>query len=253
MTALILQARLDSSRLPGKALLPLGGEAMIYRVMRRLSTIPAESRILACPADAEALFSPLARRAGFILKIGPKDDVLARYALIVREIAADAVIRATGDNPFVLVDAAAAIVAEGFARNADYAAYTDLPYGAGVEFIKGEALLRADHEATLPYEREHVCPYIYKRPERFVTHRPKAPADWRRAAADGRAFRLTVDTEDDYRRAAILFDMMKTLETEQGAGAGAAGLTLSGAAPDDRSLDAPLLAAIDRYRERYGN
>ncbi|GAB1483889.1 hypothetical protein MASR2M78_27050 [Treponema sp.] len=58
MTALILQARLDSSRLPKKALLPLGGEPMILRVMENLKGAKADAYVLACPPDAESAFAP---------------------------------------------------------------------------------------------------------------------------------------------------------------------------------------------------
>jgi spore coat polysaccharide biosynthesis protein SpsF len=203
VTAVILQARLDSSRLPNKALLPLGGEPMIFRVMEALRAIPCDAWALACPADAEAAFAPLADRAGFRLVIGSKEDVLGRYCAAVRFLGADRVIRATGDNPFVFPDAAAAIAREGESCGADYAAYAGLPYGAGVEAVAAEALLRAEREATLPSEREHVCPYLYTHGDLFILHRPAAPVRWRRPSV-----RLTVDTAEDYEAARRLFDAL---------------------------------------------
>lgn len=197
--ALILQARLDSSRLPGKALLPLGGEPMIFRVMETLAAIPCERRVLACPDDARADFAPLARRAGFTIVTGSKDDVLGRYAAAIRfcGLGGDArVIRATGDNPFVNTSAAARINEEGAALTADYAAYAGLPYGAGVESVCAAAILRAADEAAAPFEREHVCPYLYAHPEFFLLHRPLAPLRWQNPA-----LRLTVDTREDYEAA----------------------------------------------------
>ncbi|MDR2048451.1 MAG: spore coat protein, partial [Treponema sp.] len=76
MTALILQGRLDSERLPGKSLRGLGGEPLLFRAMEALGRVPCGLRILACPEDCESAFLPLARRAGFELATGPKDDVL---------------------------------------------------------------------------------------------------------------------------------------------------------------------------------
>lgn len=200
MTAVILQARLDSSRLPGKALLPLGGEPLILRVMEALRTVPCDAYALACPADSEKDFAPLAERAGFRLVIGSKEDVLGRYCAAIRILNADRVIRATGDNPFVFPDAALAIAVEGEATGADYAAYAALPYGAGVESVSADALLRAEREAHLPAEREHVCPYLYNHGELFVLHRPAAPKKWRDPS-----IRLTVDTREDYEAACALF------------------------------------------------
>ena len=200
MLAIILQARLDSSRLPGKSLLPLGGKPLISRVMEALNRVPAHLRILACPEDSADAFTPLASESGFELFAGPKDDVLERYCLAVKKFGIRHFCRATGDNPFVFADAAAAINAEALALNADYAGYSGLPYGAGTESVSAAALLRAGNEAADPFEREHVCPYLYARPENFLLHRPLAPLRWQSPS-----IRLTVDTPEDYQRAQRLY------------------------------------------------
>ncbi|MDR2047840.1 MAG: NTP transferase domain-containing protein, partial [Treponema sp.] len=206
MTALILQGRLDSSRLPGKSLCSLGGEALLFRVMEALDRVPCDLRILACPEDCEASFLPLARRAGFELVTGPKDDVLGRFCAAMRRFRPDRVIRATGDNPFVFADAAAALAGEAAALDADYAGYRGLPYGAGVEALKAAALFRAEQEAAEPFEREHVCPYLYKHPERFRVHRPFAPETWLDPLlAENRVTRLSVDTAEDLETADALY------------------------------------------------
>ena len=206
MTALIVQARLDSSRLPEKSLLPLGGRPLIFRVMEALAFLPCEAKILACPEDSVSAFAPLAEEAGFALAAGPKDDVLARYCLAIRQCGAERIIRATGDNPFVFADAAAALNQEALALGADYAAYVGLPYGAGVEAVSGGALLRAEKDAREPEEREHVCPYLYSRPGLFPLHRPLAPRRWQ-----GPHLRITVDTREDYERALALYDDLLSL------------------------------------------
>jgi len=210
MTALVLQARLDSSRLSEKALLPLGGRPMIFRVMEALAGFSWEAKILACPEDSRASFAPLAEEAGFTLIPGSKEDVLARYCLAIRRSGAERVVRATGDNPFVFVDAAAALEKEAHALGADYAGYSGLPYGAGVESIASEALLRAEREAKDTPEREHVCPYLYRHPELFLLHRPLAPPEWQ-----GPELKVTVDTREDYDRALILYESLLSLPPEE--------------------------------------
>ena len=210
MIALVLQARLDSTRLPGKSLLPLGGRPLILRVMEALRFVPCEERILACPADSCAAFAPLAEEAGFTLVPGPLDDVLARYCLAINSSGAGRIIRATGDNPFVFVDAAGALNQEALALAADYSGYSGLPYGAGVECIASDALLRAEREAREPMEREHVCPYLYGHPELFKLHRPLAPLKWQ-----GKAFRVTVDTREDYERSLLLYERLLSLPEEE--------------------------------------
>ncbi|MDR2661423.1 MAG: NTP transferase domain-containing protein [Treponema sp.] len=202
MTALILQARLDSSRLPGKSLLPLGGEPLIFRVMEALGGIPCGIRVLACPEGDAASFKPLALRAGFEVVTGPREDVLARFCKVIRRYGPERIIRATGDNPFVFADAAETLTEEAAALDADYAGYAGLPLGAGVEAVKAEALVRAEKEAAEPAEREHVCPYLYGHPEIFRLHRPLAPRRWQDPGISGSGgFRLTVDTREDYDRA----------------------------------------------------
>jgi spore coat polysaccharide biosynthesis protein SpsF len=177
--------------------------------MEALSRVPAGLRVLACTEDSFAAFKPLAEEAGFELIAGPKDNVLERYCITIRHFGIQQVIRATGDNPFVFADAAAAITAEALALGADYAGYSSgLPLGAGVESVSAKALLRAEAEAAKPYDKEHVCPYLYTHPELFLLHRPLAPLRWQ-----GPDIRLTVDTREDYERAQSLYAAMDRLET----------------------------------------
>jgi spore coat polysaccharide biosynthesis protein SpsF len=168
--------------------------------MEALSHLDADTRILACPEDCTAAFGPLAEEAGFELVPGPKEDVLARFCIAVRKFGADRIIRATGDNPFVFIDAAEALRKEAEALGADYAGYAGIPYGSGVEIVDGEALLRADREAESSSDREHVCPYLYTHPELFLLHRPLAPV-----LRQARALRFTVDTPEDFSRAEVLY------------------------------------------------
>ena len=123
MTALVLQARIDSSRLPRKSLLPLGGRPLVLRVMEALNYLPADVKILACPEDSVTSFASLAEEAGFSLITGPKGDVLARFCLVIRNFDADMIIRATADNPFVFIDAATALSREAANLGADYSCY----------------------------------------------------------------------------------------------------------------------------------
>lgn len=209
-TGIVLQARLDSSRLPNKALLPLGGRPLILRVMEALNDVPANVRVLACPDDSAEAFESLAAEAGFRLFTGPKDDVLKRYCLAVRKFDIGHVIRATGDNPFVFADAAAGISSQAIELGAEYAGYCGLPLGGGGEAISAAALFRAERDSETPFEREHVCPYLYGHPELFLLHRPLAFPNWR-----GMGMRITVDTPEDYERAQLLYE---TLDVRERAG-----------------------------------
>jgi spore coat polysaccharide biosynthesis protein SpsF len=204
LSAVVLQARIDSSRLPGKSLMLLDGKPLLYRVMKALKNVNADLHILACSEDSFSSFEPLSREAGFEIFSGPKEDVLERYCLAIRHFGIDRLIRATGDNPFVFTDAAMAINAEALALDADYAAYSNLPYGAGVESVSAAALLRACGETVSAYDREHVCPYLYSRSEIFKLHRPLAPLRFQ-----GSDIRITVDTQEDFDKASELYAALK--------------------------------------------
>ena len=87
------------------ALLDLGGKPVISRVMENLRNVDADEYVLACDYDSFQKLSPLAEEAGFKCISGPKEDVLERFALVIREIKADIIVRATGDNPFLDLEA----------------------------------------------------------------------------------------------------------------------------------------------------
>ena len=212
MIALILQGRIDSSRLSGKCLLPLEGEPLILRVMEALGMVPCDIRILACPEDCRASFKKSAEKAGFEIVTGSEDDVLERYCNAIRRYSPEWIIRATADNHFVFADAAEMITKETRALQADYGGYAGLPLGAGVEAVKAEALLKAEKESTIKEHREHVSPYLYNNAELFKLHRPLAPREWQDPN-----LRLTVDIHEDYLRAQKLYRLLheKTMGLER--------------------------------------
>jgi len=80
----------------------------------------------------------------------------------------------------------------------------EFPSAAGVESVCADSLLRAGNESSSSYDREHVCPYLYTHPELFSLHRPLAPLRWQ-----GSNIRLTVDTQEDFDRALVLYGALK--------------------------------------------
>jgi len=197
MIAIVLQARLGSTRLPAKALLPLGDGTVVGQAMRRLRLVPADLRVLATDEASEARLRPEAEREGFELLVGPAEDVLGRYCLAVRRYGLDLVLRATGDNPLVSPELAVRLIERRAGRpeaaKSDYSGYVGMPAGLGVELVSARALLRAEAEASSARDREHVCPYLYEHPELFSIDRPEAPPEYLLPEA-----RVTVDTTADY-------------------------------------------------------
>ena len=194
-TSVFLQVRLDSSRLPRKALLPLADRLVVEHAMRALDAVRADSRMLLTTDDSAAELTPLAEKAGWGLFIGPKDDVLERFVLAARQTGCTRIVRATGDNPLVSAMMANRALELYDATEADYAGLAGLPVGSGVEVIRTSCLEQAWKEAEDPYEREHVAPFLYRRPERYRIVIPEAPESCR---APGR--RITLDTREDHER-----------------------------------------------------
>lgn len=201
MTGIFIQARLDSSRLPGKVLLPLGDLTVLEHALRGLRGIPGKIHAVLTDAEGARELGPLSRRWGFRLFAGDRDDVLNRFARAIGHFGVDQVIRATGDNPLVSPELAMKALTVSRDTGADYCALQGSPLGTGVEVVKAQALLEAAEEARDFYEREHVCPFIYRRPERFHLAQPVVDPPWRGDV------RLTLDTPGDY-------EFLKTLYRE---------------------------------------
>jgi spore coat polysaccharide biosynthesis protein SpsF len=165
---------------------------VLDHALRNLSEVEADVHaVLTDQASAPALMA-VAQRWGFDLFQGPRDDVLERFSLAISHFGVDMVVRATGDNPLVSVSMARLAMEQARTGGADYFGFQGAPLGTGVEVVRSSALLSARQESVDPYEREHVCPFLYRRPERFSIHRPQVPEPWRGDE------RLTLDTREDY-------------------------------------------------------
>lgn len=197
---IILQARLDSSRLPGKALLPLADRTVIEHAMTALNGVPAGCRVLATDDAGARAFEPYARSCGFELFAGPKEDVLRRFSLAAEAFGASRIIRATGDNPLVSAALASRLLVAQEREGWDYGGFTGPPVGTGVEVVRAEALLEADRLAVEPYDREHVTPYLYHHPETYSVSLQRAPEEY--CAPE---MRVTLDTAEDYRSLQRIF------------------------------------------------
>jgi spore coat polysaccharide biosynthesis protein SpsF (cytidylyltransferase family) len=198
---IILQARAGSSRLPGKALATIGTQTILEHCLRRLMFAGVAPVVLATtrrPED-DALES-VARALGAGVFRGDATDVLSRYVNAADAFGFDTLIRATGDNPGVDIQAPGRLLAVMRASQADYAAEDGLPYGAAVEAVTREALARAGHQSYHAEDREHVTTYVRRNTQIFHVQSVPAPAPLRRPDV-----RLTVDTVADLEHVRELF------------------------------------------------
>lgn len=164
----IVQARMSSTRLPGKMLLDLAGHPVIWWALDRVRRARGVDEVwLACsdsPAD-----DPLAefvRGMGLSVFRGDEHDVLSRFAAVSRESRADVVVRLTGDCPLAspdVIDLAIDSYREGDCDYVSNLLQRSYPDGLDAEAFSAEALARADAEADVPFLREHVTPYIHGR------------------------------------------------------------------------------------------
>lgn len=162
--AVFVQARMRSSRLPGKALAPVWrGMPLLEMVLRRAAaaTEPEEVVLLTGDSPFDDLLPQLAERAGASVFRGDEQDVLGRFVAALDERKVDAVVRVCADNPFV--DPAAIDELVRFFRAhapLDYAsnhtAESGLPDGSGAEIVSAEALREAARTTDEPRDREHV-------------------------------------------------------------------------------------------------
>ena len=204
---LIVQGRLGSTRLPKKALYPLGKKTVLYQVLKNLKSVDVKDYFLATDYNSEEFFAPIAKECGFKLFSGPENDVLERFCLLIKQEKPDVVVRATADNPFLFTDAANFSIKRFLELNAtskvDYFTLSGLPHGSGIEIFLGKSLLEAAEKTNLPYDHEHVGPALYNHPENFVSVFEPAPEMW-----NFPTLRTTIDTFFDYKKAEKLYKIL---------------------------------------------
>lgn len=207
--AAVVQARMTSSRLPGKILLPLAGKPLLYRMLERVKRIVGVDSVVLALAEGPIHDAAVEAVSGLDVLVvrGSESDVLARTAKAAREAHADTVMRITSDCPLVDPVVSGSILqayVSGFGEGLRYARTAierGHPLGFDTEVFASELLYEADQTSSDPYEREHATPYIWRRPERF---RQIAIA----GHPDRRGWRLVVDTADDYKLASAVYDAL---------------------------------------------
>lgn len=224
---IVLQARVGSTRLYGKALEAIGGRTLIEHCLYRLIQAGVARVVLATTTRPEDdVLDATARRLGASVFRGDADDVLTRVSDAARAYGLDPVLRATGDNPAVDVQAPGRLLAVLRSSGADYVRESGLPHGAAVEAMTAAALHRAAALATSAYDREHVTTFIRSNPGLFTVVTVDAPAPLVRPALS-----LTVDTRDELERVRELFARTQSEEPSLSALIAASGGRVSAYAP----------------------
>lgn len=193
----IIQARMGSTRLPGKVLMDIGGKTMLAHVVDRTRRAKLLDKILVAttlnPHDERIIVE--CDRLGVLVFRGREEDVLDRYYQVAREYKADVIVRITSDCPLIdpeVIDTVVRYYLENRSK-LDYVSNTltrSYPRGLDVEVFPFNILERTWREAREAYQREHVTLYIYEHPEIFRLANVKNSEDLS-------YLRWTVDEEKD--------------------------------------------------------
>lgn len=193
----IVQARMGSTRLPGKVLSDIEGQSMLSHVVNRARQANKLDKIVIATTEKpdDDLVMIECERIGIPSFRGAEDDVLDRYYRAARSFRAEYIVRITSDCPLIDPEIIDVVIEEFLAHEGlDYASNSlpprTFPRGLDVEVMTIDALERAWQEDKNPAWREHVTPYIYRHPEKFNLKTVTSEVDYS-------YMRWTVDTEED--------------------------------------------------------
>lgn len=196
----IIQARMSSTRLPGKVLLDLGGRSVLSRMVERVKLARRVNRVVVA-TTVDASDDPIiaaCQAEGIDVFRGSLPDVLDRYYQAAKHYHAEIIVRLTADCPLIDPDLIDQTIEALFEQQADFSCnrlpppfQRTYPIGLDVEACTFSALERAWHEASEKRQREHVLPYLYEEPGRFKVVKLNYSRDLG-------SLRWTLDTPEDY-------------------------------------------------------
>jgi spore coat polysaccharide biosynthesis protein SpsF len=236
-TVIIIQARMTSTRLPGKVLKPVLRKTLLEHQLERLKRVlNADGIVVATTTnEADQPIVELCNQLQIPVSRGSESDVLSRYYEAALAHQADVVVRVTSDCP--LIDPAVVSEVIGYYHahwvEYDYVSNTlerTYPRGLDVEVLPFSLLAQAHREASAPEEREHVTPFIYRRPAQFRIYQVRQSP----SHADER---WTVDTPEDFE---LIRRILEALYPDNPAFTQADVLQVLDAHPDWRALNAEI-------------
>lgn len=196
---IIVQARINSTRLPGKILKPFAGEyTFLEWLVERLRTSRVAEKVIVATSTttSDDVIEQLCKRRGYEYARGSEEDVLSRYWKTAQQFNSKIVVRATSDNPFIDIAEMDRMVRTLINERLDYANShaSGLPIGTGAECCTVEALQHAHEAAHDAFDREHVTPYLRNHPDLFRQKNIRALS----VPPFTTSIRLTLDTPEDY-------------------------------------------------------
>lgn len=206
---IFVQARMGSTRLPGKVLKSVLGKPLLFYLTERLRRVSQADglTILTTTLPADDLIEEFCQKQQVKCFRGSSEDVLERYYQAALLMQPDAIVRITADCPLIdpnVVNQVIKLYREEFPRW-DYLSNgfngSTYPRGLDTEIFSFAALEKAFLNGLKPYEREHVTPYFYQHPELFNLSGIRSPVDYSQ-------YRLTVDTPEDFTLIALILEKL---------------------------------------------
>jgi spore coat polysaccharide biosynthesis protein SpsF len=200
LIGIVLQARMGSTRLPGKMLMEMAGRSMLWHNVERLRRVQRADALVVAVPEGEA-DEPLVRHCeaeGWDVFRGSENDVLGRYYHCALERGFAHTVRATGDCPLVDPEVVDAMIELHLREAADYTSSKDevgcrVPNGTGLEMFSFAGLERSHKQGLESHHREHINEYIIEHREHFCIAAYRESADKCYPDLD-----LTVDTPEDF-------------------------------------------------------
>ncbi|MEK4239918.1 glycosyltransferase family protein [Paenibacillus sp. FSL H7-0714] len=200
----IIQARMGSTRLPGKVLKKLADHTVLGHVITRCQAIPSVNQVIVATTvqEDDIDICKEALKYGVPIYRGNEDNVLSRYYEAAKEADSDIIVRITSDCPLLDPEISETVIQYFLNHNYDYISSGldgTFPRGLDTEVFTFKALEVAYKQATQEYEFEHVTPYLYQNKEQFNIHAFQNHTDQSK-------YRLTLDTEEDWKLISKIYD-----------------------------------------------
>jgi spore coat polysaccharide biosynthesis protein SpsF len=205
----VLQARMKSTRLPGKALCPLASIPLTEHIINRIKAVADFDHIILAVPDSptEAPLIEMAERLNITIARGPEEDVLERFLIAADQVKAQHIVRICGDNPLIDRQLMRLLIHTHLKENTDYTITSDsIPLGTGTEVVRVNSLKKIAGATMETKYREHVTTWFHDNPTLGVQSRVPAPAYLR-----NKSHRLTIDTKNDLTLMEKIFNEFYTL------------------------------------------
>lgn len=207
LIGIIIQARMGSTRLPGKVMKNIGDKTLLEHIIFRISRLKNSVKIVIATSNLEKddEIEDFCKQNDISFFRGSELNVLERYHLCAKENKFDHIVRLTGDNPFIDIEELDNLIELHLNSQADYSrSFAVLPKGVGSEIFTFEALEQSYKYGFKENHKEHVNEYIEENEDKFKIVELEVKSEKNRPDIS-----LTVDTGDDYNKACFIVQNSK--------------------------------------------